>query len=95
MVKCSCGVVNPNDAKYCQECGGSLIKENNYDLATALGIIGTIFFIPLALICGVYLYTRPEVTAKITGKRIILVSILLWALFTIIPAMYSQLNIRI
>lgn len=24
MVKCSCGVLNPDDAKYCQECGDKL-----------------------------------------------------------------------
>jgi len=27
MVKCKCGALNPDDAKYCQKCGASLNKQ--------------------------------------------------------------------
>lgn len=50
MVKCKCGVLNPDDAKYCQECGNAL---NSRDSKHYLIIIGkTILAMVIVFIIG-------------------------------------------
>jgi hypothetical protein len=80
-----CGTENIENAQYCQECGDKLGEyPKKYGNVSLLGFAGIFLFIPIALICGAYLYTRPEKFAKARGKFIILLSIVLWAIFTTI-----------
>jgi len=85
MVKCkNCGIDNVENAEYCQECGNK-IKEfpTKYENVSFLGFAGIILFLPLAIISGIYLYTRPEKFAKDRGKFIVGLGILLWIIYAI------------
>ncbi len=83
-IKCpECQSENPLDAVYCMECGCKIRKadENIYKTVKALAVIGIFLFLPLAIIAGYYLYTRPECTVKRKGMDYILISIVVWVLY--------------
>lgn len=50
-----------------------------YILAKFLGLIGIIFFLPLAVASGVYLITRKEKEARYWGLAFLIVGGILWA----------------
>ena len=54
-----------------------------YANISLLGFVGILLFLPLALICGIYLWTRPEKFAKERGKFIVGLGILLWIIYAI------------
>ena len=77
-IKCpECQSKNPLEAVYCMECGCKLSKvdENIYKKVKILAVIGIFIFLPLAIIAGLYLYTRPECAVKRKGMDYILISI--------------------
>lgn len=84
MVKCECGSINPEDAKYCQECGVEL-KEypSKYQNLSLLGVAGVFLsfryasLLVLTLGIGLYMWTRPEEFAKKRGKFLIQFSVIM------------------
>jgi len=84
-MKCTnCGTENPENSKYCQHCGTALESEstgNKYVISYLMVFIGIIIFLPLAVISGIYLWTRPEPKTKRNGKIIIILSLVLFVLF--------------
>lgn len=90
-MKCpKCEAENPEYAHYCGKCG-YLIKES-YPRANTISIVGIVigFIIPftflLALISEIYLYTRPEKSVKMRGKKFIEVTLVLFIVMMIIWA---------
>lgn len=51
----------------------------SYFLTKLLGVIGIIFFLPLAVASGVYLVTRKEKNAKYWGLAFLIIGGILWA----------------
>ena len=83
-IKCpECQSKNPLEAVYCMECGCKLSKvdENIYKKVKTLAVIGIFIFLPLAIIAGLYLYTRPECAVKRKGMDYILISIVVWVFY--------------
>jgi hypothetical protein len=95
MAKCpQCQSENPLNAVYCIECGCKIDKTAaEYKKVQYLGILGIALFLPLALISGLYLYTRPECATKRRGIDIILVSIALWVFYAVV-LLYSSFYIH-
>jgi ABC-type phosphate transport system permease subunit len=95
-MKCiKCETENPDTAKYCQHCGTALKSEttgNKYVISYLMAFIGIIIFLPLAVLSGIYLWTRPEPNAKKDGKNIIRIVLVLFIVFSIINlAINSQI----
>lgn len=103
-MKCSkCGTENPENAVYCQECGDNLKREypenaNKYNTATGLGLIGIFFglilsplFLILGIVCGIYLWTRPDVFAKQRAKYIIMAFVIIFLTYIIIVILFNTL----
>lgn len=63
----------PND----NQVNGNGIK-NNYLFSKFLGLVGIIFFLPLAVASGVYLLTRKEKEAKYWGLAFLIIGVVLW-----------------
>ncbi len=87
-----CKSENPVNAVYCMECGCKIKNDGNegkYKKVQYLAIIGVVFFLPLAIVTGLYLYTRPECNIKRRGMDIILISLVLWILYVVI-AIYTS-----
>ena len=83
-IKCpECQSENPLDAVYCMECGCKIekVNENIYKKVKILAVIGIFIFLPLAIIAGLYLYTRPECSVKRKGMDYILISIAVWVFY--------------
>ena len=86
--KCiNCGnPVNENSENNIQEKkvdDGPELKKS-YISAKLLGLIGIIFFLPLAVAAGVYLVTRKEKDARYWGLTFLLIGGILWAAGAII-----------
>lgn len=99
-MKCpKCGAENPEYAYYCGKCGKKLIKEN-YPHVNTLSIAGIVigFAIPLAflvaLIPEIYLYTRPEDSAKRHGKKLIQATIILFVIMMIVWYLIDTLVLK-
>lgn len=93
-IKCpECQSENPLDAIYCMECGCKIanVDENKYKKIQALAILGIFLFLPLAIICGVYLYRRPECAIKRKGMDFILISIVVWIFYVVVAVYLSFL----
>jgi uncharacterized membrane protein YvbJ len=78
MVKCKCGSINPENAKYCQECGTS-IKELD-----SMWLVAAVLFPIIGLIGGLYYASKGR---RGTGK-VIAVSIGAWIFFVIIVNLF-------
>jgi ABC-type dipeptide/oligopeptide/nickel transport system permease component len=78
-----CQSKNPLNAVYCMECGCKIgkVNENIYKKVKILAIIGIFIFLPLAIIAGLYLYTRSECSVKRKGMDFILISIAVWIFY--------------
>ncbi len=90
MIKCECGSINPDNAKYCQECGVELkeypSKYQNLSLLGVAGVFLGFIYAPLLILTvgiGLYMWTRPEEFAKKRGKFLILFSVVIF-LFALI-----------
>lgn len=66
-----CGMENLENAKHCTNCGASL-KTEGYNTTVTIGLLGLFFCLPVAFICGGYLWTRPEAFAKEKGKWLLI-----------------------
>lgn len=55
-----------------------------YENISSLGFAGTLIFLPLAIIIGIYFLTRPEKDAKTRGKAILGLGFFLWTLYAIV-----------
>jgi hypothetical protein len=51
----------------------------SYMAAKLIGLVGIIFFLPLAVVSGLYLVTRKEKNAKYWGIGFIIIGLVLWA----------------
>ncbi len=91
IAKCpQCQSENPLNAVYCIECGCKIDKiAAEYKKVQYLGIVGIVLFLPLALISGLYLYTRPGCGTKRRGMDIIVVSIAVWIFYGVV-LLYSS-----
>lgn len=74
MVKCDCGTLNLDDAKYCQECGKP-IKELD-----SMWLVAAVLLPIIGLIGGIYYASKGR---KGAGK-VIALSIGVWIFFAII-----------
>ena len=86
-VKCpECQSENSLNAIYCMECGCKIgnVDENRYERIQTIAIIGIFLFLPLALVLGLYLYTRPECAVKRKGMDFILISIVVWVFYLVV-----------
>lgn len=87
-MKCpNCETENPENSRYCQQCGTALeteAAENSHSLAYFVGVVGLLVFLPLAVISGIYLWTRPEPNVKRNGRNIIVIALVLFIVFLII-----------
>ncbi len=54
--------------------------KKSYMSAKLLGLIGIIFFLPLAVVSGLYLVTRKEKSAKYWGLAFLIIGVILWAI---------------
>ena len=82
-----CGAENQDEALYCQKCGNGFEvegAEDKYTLVYILCLIGMFLFLPLAVICGFYLWARPEPNVKRHGRNILLLCLaaFLFVIFT-------------
>jgi hypothetical protein len=84
--KCpQCQSETPLNAVYCMECGCKIDETSaKYKNVQYLGIVGIVLFLPLALISGLYLYTRPGCGPKRRGMDIILVSLVVWVFYAVV-----------
>lgn len=95
-IKCpECQSENPIAAVYCMECGCKIKVEEDdkYKKVQYLAVTGIFLFLPLAIIAGLYLYTRPQCTFKRKGMDIILISIVVWVFYVVI-AWYASLALH-
>ena len=86
-IKCpECQSKSPLGAVYCMECGCKIgnVNENKYKTIQIIAILGIFFFLPLAIISGLYLYKRPECAVKRRGMDFILVSIVVWVFYLVV-----------
>jgi|GEM_PF-2322231 predicted nucleic acid-binding Zn ribbon protein len=95
-MKCpKCGAENPEYAHYCGSCSEKLVKDE-YPRANMLSIAGIIigFIIPLVLLLAlapeIYLYTRPETSAKRRGKKFIMVTLILFVVMMVVWALVDK-----
>jgi hypothetical protein len=54
--------------------------KNSYFISKLLGLVGIVFFLPLAVFAGIYLVTRKEKSAKYWGLAFILIGGIFWAI---------------
>ncbi len=54
--------------------------KKSYFISKLLGLFGIVFFLPLAVLSGVYLVTRKEKSAKYWGLAFILIGGIFWAI---------------
>lgn len=58
---------------------GNVIKiKNTYLFSKFLGVVGIVFFLPLAVASGIYLLTRKEKDAKYWGLAFLIIGLVLW-----------------
>lgn len=83
-----CGTENPENFKYCNECGTALIEdddaESKHTVAYILATTGVLAFLPLGIISGIYLWTRPEPIVKKHGRNIVILCLIILVVFLIL-----------